>query len=76
MASKTVSKITLNYLREIAGNCDYDWKNEVLPRLDEVIEYVDICSDKKVACRMGLHKVLGTPKKRKLQAAEKKGELS
>ncbi len=74
MASKTISKITLGYLKEIADHGDYDWKNEVLPRLDEVIEYVDICCDKKVACRMGLHKVLGTPKKRRRQAVERKGD--
>ena len=65
MRDKTIAKITLKDLRRYAELDDYNWETEVAPRLDEVIEYVGLNMDIKVACSLALTKVLGTSKKRK-----------
>ena len=63
--NKILSKITVKDLREAAIDGDFDWKQEILPNLDEISDYVDLNTDKPSICGMAIHSVVGTSRKRK-----------
>lgn len=62
---KVIAKITLGDLRKYADDHDYDWKTEIVPVLDKLIEYVELNLDIKATCSLALGKVLGAAKKRR-----------
>ena len=66
--NKVIASITLQDLKRHAEDDDYNWKEEVEPHLEEVIEYVGLNMDVQSACNLALGKVLGPSKKRKAMA--------
>lgn len=63
--NRTIAKITLEELKSEAEEDGYDWKEEVMPALEAVIDAVFLNQDSGEICRLALHDVLGTPRKRR-----------